>query len=132
MELIKVGKNTKNAESIKIPGTIKTAFKKYLKAQQTLDAETYKDVKIELLFASWLATFEESEEYKTAIEAAAAKTDAAKKEKDAEKAARQAEAAAEKERKRQEAIQKKEQELWDLQHPEEAAARKKAEKEAAQ
>ena len=73
MELIKVGKNTKNAESIKIPGNIKTAFKKYLKAQQTLDAETYKDVKIELLFASWLATFEESEEYKTAIEAAAAK-----------------------------------------------------------
>ena len=34
MELIKVGKNTKNAESIKIPGNIKTAFKKYLKAQQ--------------------------------------------------------------------------------------------------
>lgn len=132
MELIKVGKNTKNAESIKIPGNIKTAFKKYLKAQQILNAEEYQDVKIELLFASWLATFEASEEYKTVIEAADAKTKAAKDEKKAAAEARKAEAEAEKERKRQEAIAKKEQELWDLQHPEEAAARKKAEKEAAQ
>lgn len=132
MELIKVGKNTKNAESIKIPGNIKTAFKKYLKAQQTLNAEEYKDVKIELLFASWLATFEASEEYKNVIAAAAAKTDADKKEKAEAAAARKAEADAEKERKRQAAIAKKEQELWDLQHPEEAAERKKAEKEAAQ
>ncbi len=132
MELIKVGKNTKNAESIKIPGEIKTAFKKYLKAQQILNAEEYADVKIELLFASWLATFKDSQEYKDVIEAAEAKTKAAKDEKKAAAEARKAEAEAEKERKRQADIEKKKQELWDLEHPEEAAARKKAEKEAAQ
>lgn len=131
MEIIKVGKNTKNAESVKIPGTVKTAFKKYLKAQQTLKAEEYKDVKVELLFASWLATFEESEEYKSVIAAAEAKAKDAKDKKKAAAADRKEKAEAEKEKKREEAIKKKKQEIWDLEHPEEAAARKKAEKEAA-
>ena len=120
MELIKVGKNTKNAESIKIPGTIKTAFKKYLKAQQTLDAEAYKDVKVELLFASWLATFEASEEYKTVIAAAEAQAEAAKKEKDAEKERRRQEAADAK-------AKKQAKKIADL---EEALAKAKAEAEA--
>jgi colicin import membrane protein len=120
MELIKVGKNTKNAESIKIPGNIKTAFKKYLKAQQTLDAETYKDVKVELLFASWLATFEASEEYKTVIAAAEAQAEAAKKEKAEAAEARKAEAAKAK-------AEKQAKKIADL---EEALAKAKAEAEA--
>jgi colicin import membrane protein len=120
MELIKVGKNTKNAESIKIPGNIKTAFKKYLKAQQTLDAETYKDVKVELLFASWLATFEASEEYKTVIAAADAQKEAAAKEKAEAAEARKAEAAKAK-------AEKQAKKIADL---EEALAKAKAEAEA--
>ena len=120
MELIKVGKNTKNAESIKIPGTIKTAFKKYLKAQQTLDAETYKDVKVELLFASWLATFEASEEYKAVIAAADAQKEAAAKEKAEAAEARKAEAAKAK-------AEKQAKKIADL---EEALAKAKAEAEA--
>lgn len=119
MELIKVGKNTKNAESIKIPGNIKTAFKKYLKAQQTLDAETYKDVKVELLFASWLATFEASEEYKTVIAAADAQKEAAAKEKADAAEARKAEAAKAK-------AEKQAKKIADL---EEALAKAKAEAE---
>ena len=120
MELIKVGKNTKNAESIKIPGTIKTAFKKYLKAQQTLDAEAYKDVKVELLFASWLATFEASEEYKAVIAAADAQKEAAAKEKAEAAEARKAEAAKAK-------AEKQAKKIADL---EEALAKAKAEAEA--
>jgi hypothetical protein len=120
MELIKVGKNTKNAESIKIPGNIKTAFKKYLKAQQTLNAEEYKEVKVELLFASWLATFEASEEYKTVIAAADAQAEAAKKEKEAAAEARKAEAAKAK-------AEKQAKKIADL---EEALAKAKAEAEA--
>lgn len=120
MELIKVGKNTKNAESIKIPGNIKTAFKKYLKAQQTLDAETYKDVKVELLFASWLATFEASEEYKAVIAAADAQKEAAAKEKAEAAEARKAEAAKAK-------AEKQAKKIADL---EEALAKAKAEAEA--
>ena len=119
MELIKVGKNTKNAESIKIPGNIKTAFKKYLKAQQTLDAETYKDVKVELLFASWLATFEASEEYKAVIAAADAQKEAAAKEKADAAEARKAEAAKAK-------AEKQAKKIADL---EEALAKAKAEAE---
>jgi hypothetical protein len=119
MELIKVGKNTKNAESIKIPGNIKTAFKKYLKAQQTLNAEEYKEVKVELLFASWLATFEASEEYKTVIAAADAQAEAAKKEKEAAAEARKAEAAKAK-------AEKQAKKIADL---EEALAKAKAEAE---
>lgn len=93
MELVKIGKNTKPT-ALKISGEIKNAFAKYLKAQQVLNAEEYKEVKVETLFASWLATFAASEEYKEVIAAAEAK---AKEEKDAKeeaKAKRQAEAAA--------------------------------------
>lgn len=73
MEIINVGKNTKNAEGVKIPGEIKKAFTKYLKAKQYLSAEEYEKVSVELLFASWLATFENSEEYKATIAEAEAK-----------------------------------------------------------
>ena len=84
MEIINVGKNTKNAEGVKIPGEIKKAFTKYLKAQQYLQNEKYEKVSVELLFASWLATFEASEEYKAVIEEAEAKKQAELKEKIAE------------------------------------------------
>ena len=85
MEIINVGKNTKNAEGVKIPGEIKKAFTKYLKAQQYLHGEAYEKVSVELLFASWLATFEASEEYKAVIEEAEAKKQADKDEKKAAK-----------------------------------------------
>ena len=70
MKIISVGKNTKNAEGIKIPGEVKKAFTKYLKAQQFLHAEEYEKVSVELLFVSWLATFVESEDFKTITEEA--------------------------------------------------------------
>ena len=82
MELVKIGKNTKPT-ALKISGEIKNAFAKYLKAQQVLNAEEYKEVKVETLFASWLATFAASEEYKEVIAAAEAK---AKEEKDCKNA----------------------------------------------
>ena len=54
MKIISVGKNTKNAEGVKIPGEIKKAFTRYLKAQQYLHGDEYEKVSVELLFASWL------------------------------------------------------------------------------
>ena len=100
MEIINVGKNTKNAEGVKIPGEIKKAFTKYLKAQQYLNAEAYEKVSVELLFASWLATFEASEEYKAVIAEAEAKKAEAKAASDKAKADKKAEAAAAKEEKK--------------------------------
>lgn len=94
MEIINVGKNTKNAEGVKIPGEIKKAFTKYLKAQQYLQNEKYEKVSVELLFASWLATFEASEEYKAVIEEAEAKKQADKDTKKAEREEKKAAAEA--------------------------------------
>ena len=91
MKIISVGKNTKNAEGVKIPGEIKKAFTRYLKAQQYLHGDEYEKVSVELLFASWLATFEESEEYKAVIAEADEKKQA---EKDEKKAAREEKKAA--------------------------------------
>lgn len=94
MEIINVGKNTKNAEGVKIPGNIKKVFTKYLKAQQFLHSEEYEKVSVELLFASWLATFENSEEYKAVIAEAEAKKSEAKEASDAAKEAKKAAAEA--------------------------------------
>lgn len=94
MEIISVGKNTKNAEGVKIPGEIKKAFTKYLKAQQYLHGEEYEKVSVELLYASWLATFEASEEYKAVIAEADAKKAEAKAASDEAKAKKKAEAEA--------------------------------------
>lgn len=105
MELVKIGKNTKPT-ALKISGEIKTTFAKYLKAQQVLNAEEYKEVKVETLFASWLATFAESEEYKTAITAAAEKVKAERDAADEEKRERQAKAAEEKQKKLEEKLAK--------------------------
>lgn len=91
MKIISVGKNTKNSEGIKIPGETKKAFTKYLKAQQYLHGDEYEKVSVELLFASWLATFEESEEYKAVIAEADVKKQA---EKDEKKTAREEKKAA--------------------------------------
>lgn len=91
MKIISVGKNTKNSEGIKIPGEVKKAFTKYLKAQQYLHGDEYEKVSVELLFASWLATFEESEEYKAVIAEADVKKQA---EKDEKKVAREEKKAA--------------------------------------
>ena len=86
MEIINVGKNTKNAEGVKIPGEIKKAFTKYLKAQQYLHGDDFEKVSVELLYASWLATFEASEEYKAVIAEAEAKKAEAKEISDKAKA----------------------------------------------
>ena len=126
MEIVKVGKNTKNTE-IKINADIKKAFQKYLKAQIALGNEEYNEITIELLFASWLNAFTNSEDYKEVIAAAEKKAADEKSKADAIKQMRKAEREAAKEQKRLSAIEKKKQELWELEHPEEAA-RKKAEK----
>lgn len=94
MKIISVGKNTKNAEGVKIPGEVKKAFTKYLKAQQFLHGEEYEKVSVELLFASWLATFEESEDYKAIISEAEAKKQENKEARDTAKAEKKAAAEA--------------------------------------
>lgn len=99
MKIISVGKNTKNAEGIKIPGEVKKAFTKYLKAQQFLHAEEYEKVSVELLFVSWLATFAESEDFKTITEEAEKRKEEnkeARKEEQEEKKAAAKQARAEK------------------------------------
>lgn len=131
MKIISVGKNTKNAEGIKIPGEIKKVFTNYLKAKQSLEFEEWKNVSVELLFASWLDTFQDSEDYKTTIAEAKTKKDDTKAKKAAEKAEKKAKAEQEAKEKREKAIAKKQQEIWALEHPEEAAAKRKAEKEQA-
>ena len=77
MEIVKIGSNTKNAEGIKISREIKTAFDKYLKAKQELketvkvkgekDEITYDKITVEQLYVSYLATFMNSEDYKSTI-----------------------------------------------------------------
>ena len=77
MEIAKIGSNTKNAEGIKISREIKTAFDKYLKAKQELketvkvkgekDEITYDKITVEQLYVSYLATFMNSEDYKSTI-----------------------------------------------------------------
>lgn len=77
MEIVKIGSNTKNAEGIKISREIKTAFDKYLKAKQELketvkvkgekEEITYDKITVEQLYASYLATFLDSEDYKSTI-----------------------------------------------------------------
>ena len=104
MEIINVGKNTKNAEGVKIPGEIKKAFTKYLKAQQYLHGEAYEKVSVELLFASWLATFEASEEYTSVIEEADTKKKAEKDEKDKKKEDKKKEVEAAKKKKKEDKI----------------------------
>ena len=94
MEIINVGKNTKNAEGVKIPGEIKKAFTKYLKAQQYLHGDDFEKVSVALLYASWLATFEASEEYKAVIAEAEAKKAEAKEISDKAKAEKKAAAEA--------------------------------------
>ena len=131
LELIKMGKNTGKTE-IKMPGEIKKVFTNYLKAAQYLEEKSYENATPEAIMAAWLKTFEESEEYKTITEQAKTAKAEAKAKKEAEKAEAKAKREAEAEAKRQAAIEKKEKELWALQHPEEAAALKKAEKEQAE
>lgn len=111
MKIISVGKNTKNAEGVKIPGEIKKVFTKYLKAQQYLHGEEYEKVSVELLFASWLATFEASEEYKAVIAEAEAKKAEAKAASDETKAAKKAAAEAAKAEKKAAKIAKLEKAL---------------------
>lgn len=84
MKLVKIGANTKNAEGIKISGEIRKTFEKYLKAKQKDKDEStnYDSVTIEQLYASWLATFAESEDYKETIEAYNNKKNEAKKSRD--------------------------------------------------
>lgn len=104
MKIISVGKNTKNAEGVKIPGEIKKAFTKYLKAQQYLHGDEYEKVSVELLFASWLATFEASEEYKSVIDEADTKKKAEKDEKDKKKEEKKKEVEAAKKKKKEDKI----------------------------
>jgi hypothetical protein len=73
MEIVKIGTNTKNADGIKLNREIRTAFEKYLKAKQKLDESNFKDITVEMLYASWLATFKDSEDYKKTMEAKEAK-----------------------------------------------------------
>ena len=108
MEIVKVGKNTKNTE-IKINADIKKAFQKYLKAQIALENEEYNEITIELLFTSWLNTFSNSEDYKEVIAAAEKKAADEKSKADAIKQERKAEREAAKEQKRLSAIEKKKQ-----------------------
>ena len=68
MEIVKIGTNAKNAEGIKLNKDIRTAFEKYLKAKQKLDESNFKDATVEVLYASWLATFKDSEDYKKTME----------------------------------------------------------------
>lgn len=80
MEIVKIRTNTNNADGIKLNREIKTAFEKYLKAKQKLDESNFKNVTVETLYASWLATFAESEDYKTTMaEEKNVKDDAKKK-----------------------------------------------------
>lgn len=93
MEIVKVGTNTKNAEGIKISRKIRAAFEKYLKAKQALketvvvDGEeiSYDKITVEQLYVSYLATFENSEDYKATEKAKADKDEADKKKANAAK-----------------------------------------------
>lgn len=77
MKIVKIGTNTKNADGIKLNRETKTAFEKYLKAKQKLDESNFKDITVEILYASWLATFKDSEDYKKTMEAKEAKANEA-------------------------------------------------------
>lgn len=80
MEIVKIRTNTNNADGIKLNREIRTAFEKYLKAKQKLDESNFKDITVEVLYASWLATFKDSEDYKeTMAEEKNVKDDAKKK-----------------------------------------------------
>lgn len=129
MKLIEMGKNTKKSE-VKIPGDVKKLFADYLKAQQTIDKEAWENVSAELVLVSWLAAFGESEEYISTLAAAKQKKADAEKEAADKKAQKKQEADAKKAKAEADRIEKAKQRLWDLEHPEEAKARKKAEKEA--
>ena len=127
LELIKMGKNTGKTE-IKMPGEIKKVFTNYLKAAQYLEEKSYENATPEAIMAAWLKTFEESEEYKTITEQAKTAKAEAKAKKEADKAEAKRKREKEAEEKRQAAIKKKQDELWALEHPEEAKAKKEAEK----
>lgn len=103
MKLIKMGKNTGKVE-IKLPNEVKKDFEKYVKALGVLKAEEVPTA--ELAMASWLASFKNSEEYKTTTEGAEAKKKADKDEKDAKKAEAKAKREAEAEKKRIADLQK--------------------------
>lgn len=129
MDLIKIGKNTGNTP-VKITGDTKKAFAKYLKAIQFLDKETHEKTTESLLYSSWLAEFIESDDFKNTISDYEALKNAEKEEKAAAAAERKAAAAAKAEEKKQKRLANLKQQQWDLEHPEEAKARKKAMKEA--
>lgn len=129
MTLYELGKNTKKTE-YKVPGEVKKLFENYLKAQKVIDKDTWENVSAELVIVSWLNAFGESEEYKSVMEAAKEKKQNAEKEADEAKKKRKAEAQAKKDKAEAERIEKARRRLWELEHPEEAAAQKKAAKEA--
>lgn len=93
MEIVKIRTNTNNADGIKLNREIRTAFEKYLKAKQKLEETvkvkeeeiTYDKITVEQLYASWLATFENSEDYKTTMKRVADKDEAARTKRDNDK-----------------------------------------------
>lgn len=97
MELIKMGKNTGKVE-IKLPNEVKKDFEKYVKDLAFLKSEEVPTA--ELVMASWLASFKNSEEYKTITDGAEKKKKDDKAEKDAKKAQAKAKRDAEAEKKR--------------------------------
>lgn len=85
MEIVNIGTNTKNAEGIKISRGIKKLFEDYLKAKRELketvkikgedEKITYDKITVEQLYVSYLATFEEDEDYKATMKAKKEKKD---------------------------------------------------------
>lgn len=129
MDLIEIGKNTSNTP-VKITGETKKAFAKYLKAIQYLDKDANEKTTEALLYSSWLASFIESDDFKNTIAEYEKAKDQEKKDKKEASEARKAAAAAKAEEKRKIQLEKLIQKQWELEHPEEAKAKKKAEKEA--
>lgn len=80
MEIVKIRTSTSNADGIKLNKEIRKTFEKYLKAKQKLGESNFKGITVELLYTSWLATFADSEDYKTTMaEEKNVKDDAKKK-----------------------------------------------------
>lgn len=129
MKIIEIGKNTSNTP-VKINGETKKTFAKYLKAIQYLDKDANEKTTEALLYSSWLASFIESDDFKNTIaEYDKKKADEDKKKADDKNAKKKA-AEDNAKKKREEQLKKLKQKQWELEHPEEAKAKKEAEKAA--
>lgn len=131
MEFIKMGKNTGKVE-IKLPNEVKKDFEKYVKDLAFLKPEEVPTA--ELVMASWLASFKNSEEYKTVIDGAVAKKKNDQAEKDAKKAQARAKREEDAEKKRLDDLKKLRNKIAELeakgQKAEEADAQAEAQAEA--